>query len=398
MYPQPSQRFFQLDALRGLAAVTVVFAHVLHVLPKDHPEGIANLLATAAARTPLAIVFAGHEAVILFFVLSGFVLSLPYLEGRPLDYGSYLVRRVFRIYVPYLCSVGGAIAANALFYGGEIEALSHWFNRVWAARISLSSICDHVLFLGCFPNAQFNPIYWSLVHEMRISVFFPFVALFLLRLSWRGAFASALGVSLVGVIANKISGSGTDYFYTLHYLGFFILGHLLARHRTTLGRLYAQQSSWVIGAVLCAGIAAYTGGKQLKFIVLQDWMIGAGASIFIVLSLSSSRMSALLAHQPIRFLGQVSYSLYLWHAVVLVSLVHLLYDILPLWCVLGLAFVGSLILAAGSYRFIEAPAIGAGKRICETFKRKQAMRTLDAALAAQMQSTILRSDGKEASA
>lgn len=63
-----NNRFNEFDSLRGLAAVSVVLCHLL-------PLGNYTLINTLD-KTPFHLLWAGHEAVILFFILSGFVLSL----------------------------------------------------------------------------------------------------------------------------------------------------------------------------------------------------------------------------------------------------------------------------------------------------------------------------------
>src|ERR1700689_3511884 len=98
-----SMRLKQLDGIRGFAAAQVMFAHVLG--------------ATGAAAYVPAIDTAttGGSAVILFFVLSGLVLSLPYYHGRKMHLSEFYVRRVFRIYPAFLVSLGIAFLALALF-------------------------------------------------------------------------------------------------------------------------------------------------------------------------------------------------------------------------------------------------------------------------------------------
>jgi peptidoglycan/LPS O-acetylase OafA/YrhL len=74
-----AERIDALDSVRGLAAFTVVTLHALTVYPTfrylDHSS-----FGWLVTRTPLVLFYAGHEAVILFFVPSGFVLALPYLS------------------------------------------------------------------------------------------------------------------------------------------------------------------------------------------------------------------------------------------------------------------------------------------------------------------------------
>ncbi|MCB9988463.1 MAG: acyltransferase family protein [Rhodospirillales bacterium] len=72
-----SQRFHGLDSLRGIAALVVVFNHFYGVIP-----ALASSENWLFSYTPLHTLIAGRQAVIIFFVLSGFVLSLPYVQGR----------------------------------------------------------------------------------------------------------------------------------------------------------------------------------------------------------------------------------------------------------------------------------------------------------------------------
>lgn len=100
----PTQRYQQLDALRGLAALAVVFHHCL-LIPSSFDY---SMLAHILMSSPLGIVRAGSEAVNLFFVLSGFVLALQ-LNDSDMNYSQYLTRRVCRIWIPYICAITFAI-------------------------------------------------------------------------------------------------------------------------------------------------------------------------------------------------------------------------------------------------------------------------------------------------
>lgn len=109
--PTHSQsRYLQIDGIRGLAALTVVISHFTLLTP---------LL--GLRHTPLRLVSGGHEAVILFFVLSGFVLSLQFESGRTFTYGEYAIRRICRIFIPYIVSIAVALAAFYAFYKGSVD-------------------------------------------------------------------------------------------------------------------------------------------------------------------------------------------------------------------------------------------------------------------------------------
>src|SRR5260370_27650821 len=88
------RRFYGLDSLRGVAALTFVFHHFSRICSPSVVHFID--------RTPLRLLAAGHQAVSLFFLLSGFVLTLPYKKNGRLNYGPFLLKRICRIYLPYL--------------------------------------------------------------------------------------------------------------------------------------------------------------------------------------------------------------------------------------------------------------------------------------------------------
>ena len=66
-------------------------------------------------------------------------------------------------------------------------------------------------------------------------------------------------------------------------------------------------------------------------------------------------------------LGRISYSLYLTHAVILLALLHLLDGRIPMSAIIALMWIVAVPVAALSYRWVELPAIGLGKRVASRF-------------------------------
>lgn len=105
-----STRLTALDGLRGLAAVIVVFHHALYTNPAfpGTPGGGAAPAGSVMwwiSYTPLKFLTAGAESVIVFFVLSGLVVTLPVVRHRGFDWVAYFPRRVVRLMVPVTASV-----------------------------------------------------------------------------------------------------------------------------------------------------------------------------------------------------------------------------------------------------------------------------------------------------
>lgn len=372
-------RLHQLDSLRGLAALTVMIGHFIVVFPimemftyNFQGNDTVNLL----KYTPLHFFWAAHEAVIFFFLLSGFVLSLPFFRGK-VHYGSYLVKRICRIYIPYIIIVVFAIFMKYFTYQGSISSLSNTINSIWNTPFTFSNLLGHLFLIGEFDYHSYDAVIWSLVHEMRISILFPIIMFFIVKRGWVFNSLVALVLPILYLQLEKIFPSNipTNYNSTLHFISFFIIGALLAKYRIQLTNFFTVQSKVLKISVLIIGILFYTyswwfypGKTDWHSMVLNDWMISIGAALFIILSLSSQSLSKVLLLKPISFLGKVSYSLYLIHIIVLVSVLQLFNGHLPLWGLLAGAFGLSIFLSYIAYLFIELPSIRLGKWL--TAKKK----------------------------
>src|SRR5207245_1443814 len=108
-----------------------------------------------------------------FFVLSGFVLALPFLKGAAITYQTFVIKRVLRIYIPYLASIFLAILMATLVAKGQIQGLDAFFNETWHTGITFKLLIEHLILVYNPDTSAFNSVIWSLVHEMRISLFFP---------------------------------------------------------------------------------------------------------------------------------------------------------------------------------------------------------------------------------
>ena len=98
---------------------------------------------------------------------------------------------------------------------------------------------EYVPLLPSFDNGQFDPVLWSLVHEMRISLIFPLIVSLVARASWRVSLLVGFALSLATIaLDHLVYGSDAarhaDYFVTGRFIILFIVGALLAKHRERL--------------------------------------------------------------------------------------------------------------------------------------------------------------------
>ena len=374
--PQKSnRRFDELDALRGIAAATVVIHHF--ILARGFLPAVAW-----ANHFPFRVLWAGHEAVLLFFVLSGFVLTLPFRSGSVLNYKSFVIRRICRIYLPYLAALLIAVLGDAYLHG--INRQNGWLEKSWSDPVTPGLIVQHVLFVGNYDWAQFNSAFWSLVYEMRVSLWMPFLALGIRYVGSKGAIVLALALSILTkpialLFASfwpvDLSGHGyhgSETFYTLHYAAFFILGGVLAFHMDAVRERLSRLRTPSLMFMGVAALTLYCGGLGWKlpfypkFLFqdqIDDWFTALGAMLFICLSLSVIPLRDALRRGTVHHLGKISYSLYLVHCTVLFVLLH--FDwfwkgyLVSLFAYLG----ASLVLAEIFYRLVERPAMTLGSSL-----------------------------------
>jgi peptidoglycan/LPS O-acetylase OafA/YrhL len=367
------QRFTQLDSLRGLAALFVVFLHISLIFPETH---LSKLL---LEYSPLRLLVSGSEAVILFFVLSGFVLSRPFYTNSNSNYFTFLIKRILRIYSPYIFAVILSILCARIFYQGKIEGLSDWFNVIWTGKISGIVVTDHLLLVKTFLS-NLNPVIWSLVHEMRISIIFPLIMIFIVKMNWKKGVLFGISLSLLSTIlflTFKVGNDGVEMINTLHYTSMFVLGAIISKYFSSITNRVIKMSRIQKFLLFGFGIMMYIYAKPSFVIatfiypdiapfyrtVLDSWFVAVGSMILIVFSVSSRLFSKILTFSPIRYLGKISYSLYLSHILVLVSMFQLLHGAVPVLLICLLSLVTSIAISSLMYHFIELPSITLSKRL-----------------------------------
>src|SRR5262249_32078261 len=128
-----------------------------------------------------------------------------------------------------------------------------------------------------------------------------------------------------------------------------------------------RASKWLMVA---AAILAYTyrwwflpQSRALHFDIVNDWAVTAGVAVFIIGALASMKASRLLLARPLLFLVKISYSLYLYHAIVLLAALHLFFGRLPLAVIYALSLATTMMISAVMYRLVEVPAIEIGRRV-----------------------------------
>ena len=360
------ERIASLDAVRGIAAVIVVIYHILLVLPAFDAQS-ESWIVELIKSWPLRLLWGGDEAVIVFFVLSGFVLAPSFLGLAAPTWGVFALRRLLRLYPAYVVSLLVAAGCSAALSTHHIDGLSDFFNNGWSRPIEAAAVLRGALFLD--DSSNINVVVWTLVIEMRVSLIFPILIAATMRLGPVAAlvFFSAVSVTTI-MVAPLVSTGGwlgaamLTLLKTSYFLIFFVVGILLAAHRSVLiARLSGAWRDTRI-AVFVLGIGLLGSNGKLPYEV--GWLaVGLGFALVLSVILSTPEIENWLHWPVLQWLGKISYSLYLSHIVVLYSLFYTLHHTFPPPVIMALVLPASLGVAWALWFFVERPSITWSRRI-----------------------------------
>ncbi len=292
----------EIDSLRFIAIFSVVLFHL-------HGE----LLLRSGRIVPVQPRYAwltrllsqGNRGVPLFFVISGFILSLPFArqwlqQGRVVSLGKYFLRRLTRLEPPYIVSyLVATLLIEAYTRGARITPL--YLEHVGLGIVYLNSLVFHTV------NPA-NPVTWSLEIEIQFYILVPlFALLFRIRNS---TFRRGLTIFLIaacGVVqALFMQNSALAQLTIAYYVQYFLAGLLLADlYLLSLKR----QSGWWDGFAI-VGWSTYFGVPG------SVWTQAIFPFLLLLLcaaALFGRYLRFFFSNQAIAIIGGMCYSIYLLH-------------------------------------------------------------------------------------
>jgi peptidoglycan/LPS O-acetylase OafA/YrhL len=344
----PRPRLFQLDSLRGIAAVVVVLHHCRYAFSNTVPVWY------------LRPFFAGTQAVALFFVLSGYVLSLPFWADKQEAYPRYLLRRFCRIYIPYAAAAMISIMF-AYHFQGRWLPLPGWYFRTWHTPITGHLIIKQFLMV---PLDVFNTAFWSLTFEMALSIVLPFC---LMLMRWCNPIVVTI-VSCLLVYGKPqwlVLDGRPRINQGLEIACLFFIGATLARYNDQLRNFWHRLGgfSWVFLCIFIELLTVTIPLPQFPFSSRIQLVEGVGAAGIILSALYMEKFANVLQYPLFEYFGRVSYSLYLIHGTILFASLDLLYWHLPKVPLILVTILLAFLFAHLFCIFIEEPSIWLGKLI-----------------------------------
>ena len=351
---EPRRRLFipEVEALRGVAALAVVLFHVFATIEPNAKtfETYGSLQGAVIFLT--TTIFNGTAAVTLFFVISGFVLSCNVDPAQSIafpGYSSFVVRRLFRI-MPAL-------------WGSVVMTVVAW--RI----LGIATYSPHDVYrFFILQDTRINGTFWSLQVELFASFLYPFL-LFLSR-SLDTVFN---GLLLGGLIALSLGNSP----FVVMFLYCFHLGLLVPIWGPAMMRALGPAGRRLAFPIALGLLVIPVQLSRLGYMNSREHLLFEAVASFYLLShilyAASSRTRNWLGRPRVRWLGQVSYSLYVIHyPVSSLAFVLIQWQLGRLWTddpvicqLIALPFVlfGSLGLAWLGYRLIERPCHGMGRAV-----------------------------------
>ncbi len=344
-------------------------------------EGLraAAVVLVVAFHAGISFVSGGYVGVDVFFVISGFLITgllVDELERTgSISFGAFYARRARRL-LPMAVFVLLAVAVGMEFFTAPVFRPSVRLDALSAAfyysnwQFALESV--NYLTLGAGQNPVLH--YWSLSVEEQFYLFWPGLLMLAMRLPvWRRGSPSivrrvALTVGVVGVASFVYSVSATvmnpavAYFETTTRVWEFAAGAALAlcaRRMQFVPRTVAAAAG-VLGVVLL-GAAALVNGPTTPFPGSAALLPVVGALLVIAAGVAAPTWgaSAALSLKPLRYVGRISYSWYLWHWPCLVFARTARWappDGRIGWLAISTAIAISFALAVITHALIEVPA------------------------------------------
>lgn len=350
-FGETAERIVALDALRVIAAFIVMVQHFRLVFELHWPEWLTKGL------------FDSKAAVMLFFVLSGYVLALS-LGGKAPSFMAYVkfgVRRVFRLYPVYWAAL---LLAFAVLYAvqktgsGQVTGLPAWF--LDGTGLKLKQWLLQATLVAPGMKSDFSlPTVWTLMTEAKVSMVFPLLAWGILRspacLGWGVVTALVLGSHWLDA---HVAG-------TAAFLGMFALGTILCR---VPGSFWGRLGSAAWWGLLIFGLVLYAA-ISWRYVMPSIWLgyylCGLGSMIFIAGTIHWPLMRSVLTRLQNFLRVDLSYGFYILHYPVLVALKKLASPFVS--SSLVVAFILAVVLTAGIalvlYFVVEKPAIKLGRRL-----------------------------------
>jgi peptidoglycan/LPS O-acetylase OafA/YrhL len=273
----------------------------------------------------------GSVGVAFFFVVSGFILSLPFARqylcgGKPVSLREYYIRRVTRIEPPYVIHLIILLVLCVLVlrhFPGQVELYGnpHWL-AFSTKHILASLIYSNGFIYGQHPFP--NIVLWSLEIEVQFYILAPLLArIFTLGAAWKRRSSLVCLIFLLQAAIQSVD-SLLDRPYRLPVslagnLQYFFAGFLLADLYLT-SRLTVKARTWKWDFLFVAAASAMVCFRH------SPWFAYVTPGVIFICCAAAFRGAAvfrILGNPWVTTIGGMCYTIYMYHALMISTLIRL---------------------------------------------------------------------------
>ena len=322
--------------LQGLRAIAVIAVMVFHMNADWLPGG--------------------YLGVDLFFVLSGYLMGLVLSRHQQLGWSEvkgFYARRLARI-APAAIFVAAITTPFVLYTLLPFDMRDYSASLVGLVTGTLNiMVANNIGYFSPLADAQPLLHYWSLMVELHFYLLIPFVFWLAIRFRWPlvGITALLMIVSL-GYAEYRVSQAPNDAYYLLASRAWeFLAGVLLflTKNRVNNGLLDAL-APWLGLAIVVWGFLFFDSSYQHPSLSSVFIIVGV---VLLMRIPTTHLLAGVLSSRPLVYLGDVSYSLYLWHNILIVLVLQKFGELQ--WLHAGAIAGATLLLAHFTRLYIEVP-------------------------------------------
>jgi peptidoglycan/LPS O-acetylase OafA/YrhL len=301
-----SRRLEYLDSSRGIAAVIVLLSHFIGAF--SLPDEVSFL-----QNTGFHFFWDGKAAVSYFFVLSGFVLSNAFFKNdihfKSLNYFEFILRRFLRIYPVFIfVLLLSWLASRFIFKWYELNNLpeaTEWIKLFWRTKGSFLSLVKESFLIVRIPQEPENRLInqdWTLTIELIISLLVPvFILIAKRNIFW---------LLITGLILLRIHAD--------NWIIEFLFGILIASNIEKIREILIKQNKFIKLALLIFITLLYSSQFIITLpSILNDYFLKITMASLLIFILTFSSIQFFLNNKILVFLGDISYSLYLCHFILI---------------------------------------------------------------------------------
>jgi peptidoglycan/LPS O-acetylase OafA/YrhL len=299
----------EIDGLRFIAITGVVLFHLSGFLNAKDTNHYVDNSDYSFLRHLLSH---GHLGVPLFFVISGYILGMPFAkyyiaDGNPISLKRYFLRRLTRLEPPYI------LAMTILLFGAVYVAKS--ISLIAGLKSYLASIiyCHNIIYPGNLPFL--NNVAWSLEVEVQFYILAPLMAYVFLIKSSSLRRTIIISISSLFLIINNLNLNPFPFTSLVNYFQYFLTGFLLADFSVSNSRIFVKTNyDYLIGFAAFLTIWLFDSVDFVSNSQKLIWETVQVISIFFLYYyVLFHKIFKMLSLKFVTNIGGMCYSIYLLH-------------------------------------------------------------------------------------